>query len=186
MLRPARDPTKCSRTTTHEYAAYTLHAVEPFPRGNARRPGRDFWGIDDIEEDVEPITPTDDPVAMVRSLGPPPLPGYERAAEQYFEAIYDKASVLVVAPAAANDLIADHEDRRVLRAPVIQLPCGCTKPSSSASRSPSRKVTSPRTLASVVHVGRRGDLGEEVDDAAPWAIIHAIGTLRDAVVRASR
>jgi hypothetical protein len=83
--------------------------VRPAPR---RRPatGRDFWGTDGNEEDVvDGIRPTDDPAVMVKSLGPPPVPGYETAAEHYFDAVYDKAAALAVALAAANGLLDTDE-----------------------------------------------------------------------------
>ena len=52
------------------------------------------------------IRPADDPTAMIRSLGPPPLPGRETIAEHYFAAVYDKAATLAVALAAASGLLA--------------------------------------------------------------------------------
>jgi hypothetical protein len=73
-----------------------------------RRPatGRDFWGTDETDEEpVAAIRATDDPVAMVNSLGPPPLDGHEIAAERYFEAVYERAVALAVALAAANGLL---------------------------------------------------------------------------------
>ena len=41
-----------------------------------RRPtGREFWGTENRDEEPPaPIRPSDDPTAMIRSLGPPPLP----------------------------------------------------------------------------------------------------------------
>jgi hypothetical protein len=49
---------------------------------------------------------------MIRSLGPPPLPGRETIAENYFALAYDKAARRAVALAAASGLIdfADPED----------------------------------------------------------------------------
>jgi hypothetical protein len=77
---------------------------------NARRrpaTGRDFWGTDEPEDDeLDLVRPSDDPAAMVNSLGPPPLPGHETAAQHYFEAVYEKAASLAVALAAANELLA--------------------------------------------------------------------------------
>jgi predicted TIM-barrel enzyme len=40
-----------------------------------------------------------------RSLGPPPLPGHENAAEHYFAAVYDRAVTTAGALAAAGGLI---------------------------------------------------------------------------------
>jgi hypothetical protein len=73
----------------------------------ARRPtGRDFWGSDDREEEPPAlIRMSDEPTAMIRSLGPPPLPSRETVAEHYFTAVYDKAASLAVALAAASGLL---------------------------------------------------------------------------------
>ena len=67
---------------------------------------RDFWGTADRDEE-EPtlIQPSDDPTAMIRSLGPPPLPGRETVSEHYFAAVYDKAASLAIALAAASGLL---------------------------------------------------------------------------------
>ena len=49
---------------------------------------------------------------MIRSLGPPPLPGRETVAEHYFAAVYDKAASLAIALAAASGLLdtGDEDD----------------------------------------------------------------------------
>jgi hypothetical protein len=84
-------------------------------RGNARRrpsPSRNFWGAaptDDDRDDLV-IRPVDDPSVMIRSLGPPPLPGGETMAEHYFVAVYEKAAALALALAAASDLLDTGED----------------------------------------------------------------------------
>ena len=89
------------------------------PRKAAKRPparrrpatGRDFWGTDETEEEpVDAIRATDDPVAMVNSLGRPPLPGHEMAAERYFEVVYERSVALAVALAAANGLLESDDD----------------------------------------------------------------------------
>lgn len=51
------------------------------------------------------IRPSEDPTAMIRSLGPPPFPGGETLAEHYFAATYDKAASVAIALAAASDLL---------------------------------------------------------------------------------
>lgn len=48
---------------------------------------------------------TTDPGAVPRSLGPPPLPGHETAAEHYFAAVYDRAVTTAGALAAAGGMI---------------------------------------------------------------------------------
>ena len=67
---------------------------------------RDFWGSDDVEvDDIELIRIAEVPTTMVKSLGPPPLPGHDQLAEHYFAAVYDKASGLATALAATADLL---------------------------------------------------------------------------------
>jgi hypothetical protein len=87
---------------------------QPAKRAPARRrpaTGRDFWGTDEGgEEPIDAIRATDDPVAMVRSLGRPPLHGHEMAGERYFEAIYERAAALALALAAANGLLEREDD----------------------------------------------------------------------------
>jgi hypothetical protein len=75
-------------------------------RGRKPTSARDFWGTaDPDDDDIELIRPSDDPTAMIRSLGPPPLPGRETVAEHYFAAVYDKAASLAIALAAASGLL---------------------------------------------------------------------------------
>jgi hypothetical protein len=73
-----------------------------------RAPARDFWGEVDADTLELPakIHPVHEPSVLVRSLGPPPLPGHETAALHYFDAVYEKAANLAVALAAASDLLA--------------------------------------------------------------------------------
>ena len=79
------------------------------PRSNQRRkaaPRRDFWdGVESGDEPVASVRRQDDPSAMIRSLGPPPLPGRETIAENYFALAYDKAARRAVALAAASGLM---------------------------------------------------------------------------------
>ena len=78
-------------------------------RSNPRRkaaPRRDFWdGVDAGEEPVTLIRSAEDASAMIRSLGPPPLPGRETIAERYLALAFDKASRRAVALAAASGLM---------------------------------------------------------------------------------
>ena len=80
----------------------------PARAGRRRRPAptRDFWGTAAV--DVEPahlIRPSDDPTAMIQSLGAPPFPGGETIAQHYFAAVYQKAATLATALAAASGLL---------------------------------------------------------------------------------
>ena len=88
---------------------------QPTRQSGRRRPatGANFWGNEDATDDLpEVITPSDDPAAMITSLGPPPIPGHETAAQHYFDAVYAKAGALAIALAAASGLLVtdDHDD----------------------------------------------------------------------------
>jgi hypothetical protein len=68
--------------------------------------GTGFWGdpakLPDIPTDIRM---TDDPAAVPRSLGTPPLPGHEQIAVHYFTAVYDRSVNTAGALAAAGGLI---------------------------------------------------------------------------------
>ncbi len=71
----------------------------------------EFWGTDVPEDDeLHTFRALDDPTPLVRSLGPPPLPGQEQVAVHYFTAVYDKAAALANALAATAGLLADDEE----------------------------------------------------------------------------
>jgi len=74
-------------------------------RKPANRPdlSAQFWGREP-ETEPGPIRMSDDPAAMVRSLGPPPLKGHEVPAEYTFRLVYDKAVGLAATLAAAAEL----------------------------------------------------------------------------------
>lgn len=84
--------------------------------GNGRRRNRkrrnkskavvEYWGDNaKLPEPTSDIRITEDPAAVVRSLGRPPLPGQEHASDAYFTAVYGRAVGLASALAAAGDLI---------------------------------------------------------------------------------
>jgi hypothetical protein len=88
-------------------------------RGRKPISTRDFWGRDDPDEEPpELIRPSEDPTAMIRSLGPPPLPGRETVSEHYFAAVYDKAASLAIALAAASSLLDMSEEEEASPSPV--------------------------------------------------------------------
>jgi hypothetical protein len=65
-----------------------------------------FWG----DPSTLPVTQndlriTDDPSAVPRSLGAPPLPGHEAIAEHYFRVVFERAVTTAGALAAAGGLI---------------------------------------------------------------------------------
>jgi hypothetical protein len=68
--------------------------------------GAGFWGDEEkLPQPRKDVRISDDPAAVARSLGPPPLPGHEVIAEHYFEAVYDRAVMLAGAVATAGGLI---------------------------------------------------------------------------------
>ena len=65
-----------------------------------------FWGDpSQLPAPAPHIRITEDPSAVVRSLGPPPLAGLETIAEHYFSVVYDRAVTLAVALAVAGELV---------------------------------------------------------------------------------
>jgi hypothetical protein len=67
--------------------------------------GVKFWGREGAVESADAIVPSDDPTAMIRSLGPPPLGVLAGPGEHYLSAAYEKAAGVAVALAAAGDLL---------------------------------------------------------------------------------
>lgn len=64
-----------------------------------------FWGAD-VDEPIAPfIQPSRDPTALLRSLGPIPLTVQEKLAAAQLHAVYEKATQIATAVAAAASLI---------------------------------------------------------------------------------
>ena len=89
-------------------------------RKTRRRPatGRDFWGTDEAEEDVaDSIRPSDDPAAMVKSLGSAADPRLRdgRPSTTSMRCTTRRSS-LAVALAAANGLLdlADSDEAELV------------------------------------------------------------------------
>jgi len=76
-------------------------------RPSSNRPAqRDFWGYSLTPPDpVERIRPSDDPTALIRSLGDPPLRGHGNVAQHYFKAVYQRSASVATALAGASDLL---------------------------------------------------------------------------------
>jgi len=69
---------------------------------------RQFWGSSSqLPSPSGYTTTTDDPIALVTSLGRPPIPGNENAAEAYFQMLYTRAGALAGALAAAVESDAE-------------------------------------------------------------------------------
>jgi hypothetical protein len=70
-----------------------------------RRPGSvDLWRPVARLPEPEPVVAVDDPTALVRSLGDPPLPGNRVAAGRYLASVIERAATLAAGLAAAANL----------------------------------------------------------------------------------
>lgn len=79
-------------------------------RRNKGKAVAEYWGDrSKLPEPTSDIRITDDPAAVVRSLGRPPLPGQDHVSEAYFTAVYGRAVGLASALAAAGELIEPEE-----------------------------------------------------------------------------
>lgn len=68
--------------------------------------GAGFWGdAAKLPAPTRDVRITDEPAAVARSLGAPPLPGHENIAEHYFTVVYERAVQTAGALAAAGGLI---------------------------------------------------------------------------------
>lgn len=93
---------------------------EPQKQGRKRSSGRrrggqkpkpvDLWRPVPQLAQPEPIRPANDPTALIRSLGDPPLQGQAAVAEHYLGAVVERAAGLATALAAASGLLADEPD----------------------------------------------------------------------------
>ena len=64
-----------------------------------------FWGDHDALPDIESFEiSTPNPVAVVNSLGQPPLPGHGAASPHYFQLVYGRATQLASALAMAGGI----------------------------------------------------------------------------------
>lgn len=78
-------------------------------RGNKPKPV-DLWRPVPQPGDPEPIRPSADPTALLRSLGNPPLQGQGAVAEHYVAAVVERAAGLATALAASADMLARPDD----------------------------------------------------------------------------
>ena len=70
------------------------------------RPG-ELWRVAPEPPAPAPIRPTDDPTALLRSLGDPPLQGQGTVALHYLGAVVERAVGIATALAVAGGLLAD-------------------------------------------------------------------------------
>lgn len=76
-------------------------------RQSRTAPPAEFWRAAPELAEPPDIVPVREPWALLRSLGPPPLPGQGNVALPYFEAVAHRAAVLATAVAASADLLDD-------------------------------------------------------------------------------
>ena len=78
-------------------------------RGTAPQP-LELWKAVPEPPPAEPISPTEDPGAVIRSLGTPPLTGQAAVADQYLELAARKAASTATALAQAAGLLVDDDE----------------------------------------------------------------------------
>lgn len=79
-------------------------------RGGPVRPTTtDIWREPAPLPDIDMITVADDPSALVRSLGEPPVPDGSSAGER-FAMVVDRAAAIAAALALSAELLADEPD----------------------------------------------------------------------------
>jgi hypothetical protein len=82
----------------------------PAQRRRNRKPAAkpvELWrAVPDLDE-PDPVSPAPDPTLLLRSLGPPPLPGQGAVAEHYLAAVAGEAARLAKPLALSADLLAD-------------------------------------------------------------------------------
>ncbi len=129
MSRPRRRRPSTPRAGAPTTAAAPSNNGSPAPArgsnsnngGGTRRGGRpqtqpkttrglDRAAAETLTTPAATVRPTDAADAVVRSLGAPPLPGHEVAAEHYFAAVYERSVALATALASAAGLLDEGDD----------------------------------------------------------------------------
>ena len=72
---------------------------------NRTAPPAEFWRSAPEPPEPPDIVPSSDPTALLRSMGPPPLPGQQAVALPYLEAVAERAAKMATALAASADLL---------------------------------------------------------------------------------
>jgi len=79
-------------------------------RQNRTAPPAEFWRAAPEPPEPPDIVPAEHPGALLRSMGPPPLPGQRTDASLgYLRAVVERASILATAVAASADLLGDDD-----------------------------------------------------------------------------
>ncbi len=86
----------------------------PSRQGNQRRrpatkrAATDIWRLPEPLPDLEPVVPTSDATALIRSLGDPPLSASSDVALQ-FAIVIERTAAIAAALALSAELLADAE-----------------------------------------------------------------------------
>jgi len=93
----------------------------PRRKRGRRRPagsrGGDLWRQPPPLDEAKPIVPANDPAAVVRSLGTPPLQGHGALVDYYLATVVERAAGVAAALAATADLLGEPEDEEPASAP---------------------------------------------------------------------
>ncbi len=106
----AKAPRKRSRSRNRKGGSSNLNAgrQNSQPRGRKAAPKinpTEFWGDPEALPFVdETVEHSGDARALLESLGRPPVPGQETAAQRWFTLVYERAAFLAGALAAAGEL----------------------------------------------------------------------------------
>lgn len=76
-------------------------------------PRRPFWtnpAEAEVQAIIGQVSPAHDPVALVQSLGSPPLGRFGDNAQHYYAAVYEKAQRYAIAMATANGVLVTDGD----------------------------------------------------------------------------
>lgn len=79
-------------------------------RGRSGPQPLELWRSVPEPPPADPVLPTDDPGAIIRSLGTPPLTGQAHVADQYLELATRKAAATATALAQAAALLVDVDE----------------------------------------------------------------------------
>lgn len=79
-------------------------------RSGGKAPPVKLWKAVPAPPPPDPIRPADDPAALVRSLGAPPLQNQSTAAEHYMAAVVERAAGVATALAAVAGLLVDEAE----------------------------------------------------------------------------
>lgn len=77
--------------------------------GSAARHG-DLWRPTPVLDDPQPIVPANDPAAVLRSLGTPPLQGHGALVDYYLATVVERAAGVAAALAATAGVLGTPED----------------------------------------------------------------------------